>query len=159
MNIIKTLLIMESLILTMPCPGLSPIIKWAGGKERELPYIVEYAPKEFDRYFEPFVGGGSVFAAISAKEYYVNDKSDELIALYMAIKTGDQETFKTLAAINESWKNVFRFTSDRMLELSSIYLQYRTNDVSDAKVKDLLCKFIDDNFPMLIEGLGRTDEG
>lgn len=154
MNIIKTVLIMESLILTMPCPGLSPIIKWAGGKERELPYIAENAPKEFNRYFEPFVGGGSVFAAIDAKEYYVNDKSDELIALYMAIKTGGKKAFKTLAAVNESWKNIFRFASDHMPELSSIYLQYRTNDITDAKVKDLLYKFINDNFQALVEGLG-----
>ena len=38
---------------------MNPIIKWAGGKEKELPYIKENLPSEIDRYIEPFVGGRS----------------------------------------------------------------------------------------------------
>lgn len=41
---------------------MNPIIKWAGGKEKELPYIKENLPSKIDRYIEPFVGGrGSLF--------------------------------------------------------------------------------------------------
>ena len=50
--------------------GLQPIIKWPGGKEKELQYILPNLPK-FNRYFEPFVGGGSVFMAVQAREYYI----------------------------------------------------------------------------------------
>ena len=39
--------------------GLQPIIKWPGGKEKELKYILPNLPK-FNRYFEPFVGGGAL---------------------------------------------------------------------------------------------------
>jgi len=35
-----------------------------GGKEQELKYIHPAMPKAFDRYFEPFVGGGSVYFSI-----------------------------------------------------------------------------------------------
>ena len=56
--------------------GLHPIIKWTGGKEKELKYILPHMPK-FSRYFEPFVGGGSVFMAINAKKYYINDFSSD----------------------------------------------------------------------------------
>ena len=49
--------------------GLSPIIKWAGGKEKELKYIIPNLPK-FGRFFEPFVGGGSVFMGIKSREIY-----------------------------------------------------------------------------------------
>lgn len=38
---------------------MNSIIKWAGGKEKELPYIEENLPGEIDRYIEPFVGGRS----------------------------------------------------------------------------------------------------
>ena len=51
---------------------LQPIVKWAGGKEKELKYILPNIPS-FDRYIEPFVGGGSVFMAMKAKEYFIND--------------------------------------------------------------------------------------
>ena len=35
---------------------MNSIIKWAGGKEKELPYILENLPSKIDRYIEPFVG-------------------------------------------------------------------------------------------------------
>ena len=35
---------------------LKPFIKWAGGKEKELPIILNNLPSNFDRYIEPFVG-------------------------------------------------------------------------------------------------------
>lgn len=38
---------------------MNPIIKWAGGKEKELPYIKENLPSEINRYIEPFIGGRS----------------------------------------------------------------------------------------------------
>lgn len=60
--------------------NLKPIIKWAGGKEKELKFIIPNLPI-FENYYEPFVGGGSVFAKINAKKYYINDKSSELISI------------------------------------------------------------------------------
>ena len=41
--------------------NLNPILKWAGGKERELKFIIPEMPKAFERFFEPFVGGGAVY--------------------------------------------------------------------------------------------------
>ena len=39
---------------------LSPLIKYPGGKEKELNYIIPALPQNMNRYFEPFVGGGAV---------------------------------------------------------------------------------------------------
>ena len=75
---------------TQPPTGLSPIIKWPGGKEKELKYIFSNAPA-FNRYFEPFVGGGSVFMGVNAKEYFINDFSSELIELYRNIGSSDKD--------------------------------------------------------------------
>jgi hypothetical protein len=36
---------------------LPSLLKWAGGKEQELRYILPVIPP-FRRYYEPFVGGG-----------------------------------------------------------------------------------------------------
>lgn len=52
---------------------LSPILKWAGGKEQELKYIIPNLPQEkFTGYFEPFVGGGAVYTAVQAKQINLN---------------------------------------------------------------------------------------
>lgn len=56
---------------------LSPLIKYPGGKEKELNYIIPALPQNINRYYEPFVGGGAVYFAIDANEYFINDKSDE----------------------------------------------------------------------------------
>ncbi len=60
---------------------VDPIIKWPGGKEKELRYILPNLPQKIERYIEPFVGGGSVFAAIPAKRFLINDKSEDLMSL------------------------------------------------------------------------------
>ena len=69
---------------------LSPIIKWAGGKESELDIIHRYAPESFDTFYEPFVGGGSVFMSFNAKSYKINDFSKELINLIISQKMNHQ---------------------------------------------------------------------
>lgn len=79
--------------------GLSPIVKWPGGKEKELKHIIPNAPR-FERFFEPFVGGGSVFMGITAKEYYINDFSSELIEMYRSIATGDAVFFRYIEAMD-----------------------------------------------------------
>ena len=45
---------------------LYPILKWAGGKEQELKYIIPNLPEKFKNYYEPFVGGGAVYTALQA---------------------------------------------------------------------------------------------
>lgn len=37
-----------------------PFIKWVGGKRKLISRILEYAPNKFERYIEPFLGGGAV---------------------------------------------------------------------------------------------------
>lgn len=58
---------------------LSPLIKYPGGKEKELSHILPALPSNIDCYYEPFVGGGAVYFTIEAQKYYINDKSDNKI--------------------------------------------------------------------------------
>lgn len=61
---------------------VEPIVKWPGGKAAELPVILDAMPTEYDRYFEPFVGGGALFFALERPNSYVNDASADLAGLY-----------------------------------------------------------------------------
>ena len=53
---------------------LSPILKWAGGKEQELKHIHPNMPKKIKNYYEPFIGGGAVYFSIEADKLFINDK-------------------------------------------------------------------------------------
>ena len=63
-------------------------MKWAGGKRKLLPHIIEHLPNDMAnrRYFEPFVGGGAVVFGLHPENAVINDFNKELYNLYMVIK-------------------------------------------------------------------------
>jgi DNA modification methylase len=122
--------------------SLKPIIKWPGGKEKELKFILPNAPSHIENYYEPFVGGGSVYAAFQANHYFINDLSSELIALYRFIANKDETFFQYAKEIDNSWNKANRFFY-RHIELVDEYVKYRTAIVDanslDAFIQDF-CK-------------------
>lgn len=91
----------------------------------------------FNRYFEPFVGGGSVFMAINAKEYLINDFSSELIELYRNIANNDQDFFRYAMLMDLAWQKSLSFFKAN-LSLVDTYLDYRkgilTKDLLEVKI-------------------------
>ena len=83
---------------------IRPIIKWTGGKFREFALFQEYIPS-FERYIEPFFGGGGVFFALQPQApVIINDKSQDLIRFYQQIKS---RAFKTrLLQYADAWDEV-----------------------------------------------------
>ena len=64
---------------------MEPIVKWPDDKTAELPVILDAMTTEYDRYFEPFVGGGALFFALERPNSYVNDASADFSGLYRII--------------------------------------------------------------------------
>lgn len=64
-----------------------PFIKWVGGKRQLLPKIKELVPTQFNKYFEPFIGGGALFFDLNLNEAFINDFNPELTNLYHVVKT------------------------------------------------------------------------
>lgn len=62
--------------------ALHPFVKWAGGKTQLLDKLYSLMPKEFNNYFEPFVGGGSFFLSLAPSKAVINDFNSELISAY-----------------------------------------------------------------------------
>ena len=84
--------------------ALKPIIKYPGGKGRELKHILPAVPKNINRFFEPFVGGGATYFSLgNISQYYINDASKELIATYNAVKFQDDIFLHTLSTLNQDW--------------------------------------------------------
>lgn len=63
-----------------------PFVKWAGGKRQIIDKLKEYAPDEFNTYFEPFIGGGALLFELSPKKAVINDYNSELMNVYACIK-------------------------------------------------------------------------
>ncbi|TVW14966.1 DNA adenine methylase, partial [Streptococcus pneumoniae] len=80
---------------------LQPFTKWTGGKRQLLPVIRVLMPKTYNRYFEPFVGGGALFFDLAPKDAVINDFNAELINCYQQIKDNPQELIEILKVHQE----------------------------------------------------------
>ncbi|MDR2970857.1 MAG: Dam family site-specific DNA-(adenine-N6)-methyltransferase [Bacteroidales bacterium] len=66
---------------------IQPVIKWSGSKRSQAAAITQYIPN-FNRYYEPFVGGGSIAYAISPDKGLCGDIYEPLINLWRLIQSG-----------------------------------------------------------------------
>lgn len=65
--------------------SIAPFVKWAGGKRQLLPQIRERMPDKYNRFYEPFVGGGAVTFDILPSDAVINDINRALINTYRQI--------------------------------------------------------------------------
>jgi len=69
----------------------APFVKWAGGKSQLLEQFEPLFPVQFNRYVEPFVGGGAVFFHLYSQGriddgVILNDLNEELTTCYEVIR-------------------------------------------------------------------------
>jgi DNA adenine methylase len=64
---------------------LLPFMKWPGGKRWLIARHSAVLPTSFGRYFEPFLGGGSVFFHLQPELAVLGDINPELVELYKAV--------------------------------------------------------------------------
>lgn len=80
----------------------SPFIKWVGGKNQLLSHIESLAPKSFNNYHEPFVGGGAVFFRLWSKDLVTSarlaDANPHLVTTYKVVRDAPDALIQALAA-------------------------------------------------------------
>lgn len=122
---------------------IKPILKWAGGKTSELPIIHQYMPKNFDAFYEPFIGGGAVWLTIdNSHKMYVNDLSTELINLYHNIKNQDNDFYKFITKFNNLWLYINDFCLKNKTTLEDLYKNFKNNKINikdvETSIKSLI---------------------
>ena len=100
---------------------MKTILKWPGGKEKELPIIRTNIPKYTGRFIEPFVGGGAVFFDTDKAECFINDKSEELISLYNCAKTKDEDFISFLQLIYDEFSSIGNLVDNNNDIMLSLY--------------------------------------
>jgi DNA adenine methylase len=65
---------------------MKPFCKWAGGKQRLLPDILENIPTAFKTYFEPFLGGGAVLLKMAPNYARISDCNADLISAWEVVR-------------------------------------------------------------------------
>jgi len=80
---------------------VKPFLRWAGGKRWLIKQLDDFLPQTFNKYHEPFIGGGAIFFHMNPKQALISDFNAELIETYNAIKNNPHEVIKHI----KSFKN------------------------------------------------------
>lgn len=80
----------------------SPLLKWPGSKVPFVAHLASLAPARFERYHEPFVGGGALFFALRPERSLLGDRNAELVNLYEVVRDEPEALIKAMAAHENS---------------------------------------------------------
>lgn len=83
---------------------LKPILKWTGGKRREIKNFQQYIP-EFDLYLEPFVGGGALYWFLENQNSVINDYDKDLMNFYEVLKNNHTDLQKFILEVSKHNKD------------------------------------------------------
>src|SRR5438445_7250289 len=87
--------------------GLTPFVKWAGGKTSIIGHLLQYVPEHFTNYYEPFLGGGALFLAICGRstefKAHLSDINGDLINAYKIIKDNPDQLKDNLSLLQTEY--------------------------------------------------------
>ena len=102
-----------------------PILKWAGGKTQLLKTLLPKIPNEYEKYIEPFFGGGALFFAINPSSSVIADSNPEIINLYNQVAKNANKIIEHL--------RTFKNTSEFFYEARSWDWQDISPDLAAAR--------------------------
>lgn len=131
---------------------MKPLVKYRGGKSKEIPHLIKHIPKYSGKYIEPFFGGGALFFYLEPKKAIINDINSKLISFYLGVKD-NFEVLKTelfeiekIYTLNRRKFDVLKSkTPDQRVkdENETLYYEIREmfNDLTKKKYSDALLYF------------------
>lgn len=94
---------------------MKPFIKWAGGKRQLLEKLERHIPESYNRYYEPFIGGGAFLLHIQPEHAVINDTNQQLLNAYKSLKQDAEEVIEIIGRLDAvpCDKNWYLFLRDR----------------------------------------------
>lgn len=107
---------------------MKPLIKYRGGKTKEIPYLLKHVPNFTGRYIEPFFGGGALYFHLEPKQAIINDINTKLVTFYLGVK----DNFETLKAELTEIEKIYAMNRKIFQELKSKTPEKRVIDGNEA---------------------------
>jgi DNA adenine methylase len=122
---------------------MQTLIKWPGGKTSEFNLVKGLIPS-FDRYIEPFFGGGAVLFQLKPKKSMINDICEELMDFYRYIKGEyNQHEFKDeLYDYVNNWEKIPNYLSLLEARLIKLYEEYKSGKKGVEELKEIVSRML-----------------
>lgn len=105
----------------------STFLKWAGGKNWFVKHQSHRLPTNYQRYIDPFVGGGSLYFYLEPTQAIINDVNGELVTTYRAIQ--------------QDWQRVERKLREHSRRHSEAYY-YQVRDMRPRQAYSIAARMI-----------------
>lgn len=123
---------------------MKPILKYRGGKSKEIPNYIKLIPK-FETYYEPFLGGGATYFYLEPEKAFISDINSNLIDFYREIASDNFKVIKQeLFEIQEKyelnrrlfWDRKNKNREERVID-SNDELYYSIRDMFNNKIENI----------------------
>lgn len=118
---------------------MQTLIKWPGGKSGEITYIKDLIPK-FERYIEPFFGGGAVFFNVQPENAIINDACKELMDFYRFAKNelNRKEFKRELYEYVNNWEKIPKYLDLFENKFLNLYFKFRQGVITAEQLKNIV---------------------
>lgn len=117
------------------------MIKYRGGKSREIPNFEKYIPNDYDRFFEPFFGGGAVYFYLEPQEAVINDINLNVVNFYRDVQKHYPKIRKQLDQLQalyetnqDAYKELKAQNPEVRVENKNEALYYHIRDMFNGKI-------------------------
>lgn len=121
---------------------MKPMVKYRGGKSREIAEMLPFIPKTYGRYIEPFFGGGALYFYLSPEQAVINDLNSTLMSFYSGVRDDFASVTSELSALEKKYainRQVFddakRLTPEKRVFDPNEELYYSIRDMFNGKVE------------------------
>lgn len=104
------------------------MIKYRGGKSKEISHFLKHIPKFSGRYIEPFFGGGALFFYLEPHRGIINDINTRLISFYRGVANNFDLLQKELLQV----ENIYSKNRQDFDALKKLSPQNRVEDKNEA---------------------------
>ena len=118
---------------------MKPMIKYRGGKTKEIPHIMWYIPRFKGRYIEPFFGGGALFFYLEPRQAIINDINEKLIGFYKGVR----DDFSVLRGELDELERTYEQNRKEFDALKKLHPNDRVNDKNEELYYKLRAMFND----------------
>ena len=121
---------------------MKPMLKYRGGKSRELSEIKKYIPSFEGRYIEPFFGGGALFFDLEPQNAIINDINISLMDFYRGIRNNFLDVKSELKKIQLEYKKnreefdfLKKMTLKKHIDDKNEDVYYKMRDIFNGNTK------------------------
>lgn len=109
---------------------MKPILKWLGGKSKLAEAIYDKFPKNFNNYWEPFLGSGSLALHVFQNtdcNLFLSDCSPSLMNFYKVLRNDRERVhlYSNLIEITKKFNEKKDYSKTTLEEQEKIYYEYR----------------------------------